>query len=147
MMVSRDVHILLAGGAPEEATALMTVLKALETSARIHLRHLDDSQQVLACLRGEAPFRKASPASLLLLDVDGLADGGSALLSNVKGDAKLVHIPVVLLATHQSENELARAYDQGANCCVSKPVDAQQLMDALQATNAFWLTVAKLPPE
>ena len=101
----------------------------------------------MACLRGDAPFQKPFPASLLLLDVDGSNDGGSSVLSKLKRDDKLAHIPVVMLATHQSEPELGHAYNQGVNCCVNKPVHSQELMQTLEAMNVFWLTVAKLPPE
>jgi len=147
MMGSRDVHVLVAGGAADDVHVLEEVFKTVHSPIRVHLRHLDDLEHTLPCLRGEAPFRKAFPASLLLLDVDGSLDGASGLLSKLKGDDRLAHIPVVMLATHQSEVELGRAYDQGVNCCVGKPVDAEELMRTLEATNAFWLTVAKLPSE
>jgi CheY-like chemotaxis protein len=147
MMGSRDVHVLLAGGTADEVHAVEEVFKTAHSPTRVHLRHLTDLEQALPCLRGEGPFRKAFPASLLLLDVDASLDGARGLLSKLKGDDKLAHIPVVMLATHQSETELGRAYDQGVNCCVGKPVDSKELMRTLEATNAFWLTVAKLPSE
>ena len=147
MMGSRDVHVLLAGGAADELHALAETLKNMHATGRVHMRQVEDAEQAVACLRGEGAFRKAFPASLLLLDVDGLSDGGRSLLSKLKGNDTLAHIPVVILASHQSEVELGYAYDQGVNCCVAKPVDRQALMRTLEATNAFWLAVAKLPAE
>lgn len=145
MLVFREIQVLLAGGGAEEARSLNGIFNSIHT--RAHVRHVPDADEALLCLHGTGPSRKAFRANLILLDVDGVPNGGGAMLSKLKADARIAHIPVVMLATHQTNDELRDAYNQGVSCCVSKPVDPKALLRALHVTNEFWLTIAKLPVE
>ena len=145
MLVSREVQVLLAGGDAEAARNLKGIFDIIH--ARASLRHVPDADKALAYLHGGDATRKGFRANLILLDVDGIPNGGAAVLSKLKADVNFAHIPVVMLATHQTNDELRNAYDQGASCCVSKPVDSKALMRALHAANEFWLTIARLPVE
>lgn len=145
MLVSRNIQVLLAGGNSEEADTLKHAFTNLHVHATV--RHVPDLEQARLCLHEGGLLRKAFRANLILLDVDGAPNGGAGMLSKLKADAKIAHIPVVMLATHQTENELRVAYDQGASCCLMKPVDPKELTRALRITSEFWLTIAKLPAE
>ena len=43
----------------------------------------------------------------------------------------LVAIPVVVLTTSQSEEDVTIAYDLNANCYIAKPVDTERLLSLL----------------
>ena len=144
-MVSREIQVLLAGGAADEAQDFADALSTAQPRTRV--RHVPAGDDVIACLRGRGSFQKPFPANLIILDADDRSNDSMALLSKLKSDATLLHIPVVMLATHQTDDELRDAYDQGVSCCVRKSGDPGQWMRALHATNTFWLSVAKLPVE
>ncbi len=67
------------------------------------------------------------------------------VLAEVKNDPNLRQIPVVVLTTSRSEQDVLRAYDLHANCYITKPVDFKQFMTVVKSVEDFWLTVVKLP--
>ena len=54
-------------------------------------------------------------------------------------------IPVVVLTTSASQDDIARAYGQHANCYITKPVDLDQFLRVVQSIESFWLSLVKLP--
>ena len=67
------------------------------------------------------------------------------MLEVIKGDPKLRKIPVVILTSSGAEEDIARAYEQYANCYVTKPVDFTQFSKVVRSVEDFWFTVVKLP--
>ncbi len=57
-----------------------------------------------------------------------------------------MRIPVVVLTTSKSEEDVARTYRLHANCYISKPVDFTKFVDVVRSIKDFWLGVVTLPP-
>ena len=108
--------------------------------------HFTDGGRALEYLfeHPEGPA-KNGPA-LILLDLNLPKKDGRGVLSEVKADPVLRHIPVVVLTSSQAEQDIARAYELHANCYVTKPVDLDQFVKIVQSIEQFWFTVVKLPP-
>ena len=64
----------------------------------------------------------------------------------IKNDASLAVIPVVVMTTSKADEDIVRSYKLHANCYVTKPVDLDQFMNVVRATQEFWLSIVKLPP-
>ena len=69
------------------------------------------------------------------------------MLKEIKDDESLKRIPVVVLTTSKSEEDVLRAYDLHANCYITKPVDFNRFMEVVRSIEDFWLTVVRLPDE
>lgn len=65
----------------------------------------------------------------------------------MKSDGDLKTIPVVILTTSQSEEDILQSYKLHANCFVTKPVDYEKFMRIIGSIEDFWLTVVQLPPK
>jgi chemotaxis family two-component system response regulator Rcp1 len=72
---------------------------------------------------------------------------GRQLLEEIKQDPDLGVIPVVVLTTSRSEQDVLRSYQLHANCYITKPVDFTQFMHVVKSIEHFWLTVVTLPKE
>jgi two-component system response regulator len=70
---------------------------------------------------------------------------GRQVLAEIKADERLKTIPVVILTTSASQDDIARAYSQHANCYITKPVDLDEFLRAVQSIETFWLSLVKLP--
>ena len=114
---------------------------------RNHVTVAPDSAHALTHLRREAHHYRSPRPNLILLCADDLPQGGEELLTAIKCDAKLVHIPVVLLRNSETEQHVRRAYDLDANCYVHKPQTEEEMDRVLEITREFWLTIAKLPSD
>ncbi len=94
---------------------------------------------------GRTSTRDAPRPGLVLLDLNLPKVNGREVLAEVKADASLRAIPVVVLTTSAAEEDILRSYDLHANAYVTKPVDFTQFMDVIRQIDDFFVTVVKLP--
>jgi two-component system, chemotaxis family, response regulator Rcp1 len=104
-----------------------------------------DGIEALGRLRGEGEFAGTPLPHLVLLDLNMPRMDGREVLAALKSDPLLRAIPVVVLSSSEADQDVAAAYDLHANCYVAKPVDLEGFIAVVQAIQAFWFTVVKLP--
>jgi chemotaxis family two-component system response regulator Rcp1 len=101
----------------------------------------------MAFLHRAGPYINAPRPDLMMLDLNLPKKDGRAVLAEVKADTKLRAIPVVIFSTSRSILEIARSYELGANCYVSKPGNLQEYFLAVKSIEEFWFGSASLPRE
>ena len=103
---------------------------------------------VEACISGVATIARAPifRPDLILLDLNLPRKDGREVLQEIKNDADLKRIPVVVLTTSESESDIIATYGFHANCYINKPVDMDQFIKIVQMLEEFWFTIVKLPP-
>lgn len=82
---------------------------------------------------------------LILLDINLPKKNGQEVLQTIKGDNKFKEIPVIMLTTSSSEDDILRAYQNHANCFITKPVEADQFLEVVSSIENFWISIVKLP--
>lgn len=142
---SRPVEILLVEDNPGDVRLTREALR--EGKVRNNLSVAQDGVEALAFLRREGAYAEAPRPDLILLDLNLPKKDGREVLQEIKTDAGLRYIPVVVLTSSQAEKDILRAYDLHANCYVTKPVDFEQFSQVVQTIENFWFTVVKLPAE
>ena len=83
---------------------------------------------------------------MVFLDLNMPRKNGAEVLAEMKSDADLRLIPVVILTSSEADDDVANAYHAHANCYVAKPADLDEMIRVVQAIQNFWLSVVKLPP-
>ena len=68
------------------------------------------------------------------------------MLLEIKADADLKAIPVVILTTSTASMDVIKAYGSHANCYITKPVDFDAFAEVVRSIRSFWFTVVTLPP-
>ncbi|MBX3248146.1 MAG: response regulator [Myxococcales bacterium] len=111
------------------------------------LRCVEDGVELLRYLRREAPFEDAPRPGLILLDLNMPRMDGREALREIKADAALRRIPVVVLTTSKAEEDLVRSYDLGAASFISKPVTFDGLVELMKALGRYWIEFVELPAE
>ena len=110
-----------------------------------NLHWVKDGVDALDFLKQRGRHAQAPRPDIILLDLNLPKKDGREVLSEIKQDADLRTIPVVILTTSQAEEDVLRSYDLHANCYVSKPVDLEQFIVVVKSIDMFWLTVVTLP--
>ncbi len=133
------VRLLLVEDNPIEARATLKGLENLTT--RYEVEVVEDGDAAINYLTsvGRHP-------DLVLLDLNLPGRDGLDVLERVKSDPALRRIPIVVLTTSSNDLDVSRSYDRGANAYVNKPSDLDAWRDAMETIEAFWLTLARLPP-
>lgn len=105
------------------------------------LNVVSDGDQVLPYLEDPA---KPTP-DLILLDLNMPKMSGLEVLDQLKKHDRFKKIPVVILTSSNSEEDIAKSYENHANCYVRKPVGYEQFGEIIEAIEDFWLTIVVLP--
>ena len=141
----RPIDILLVDD--DESDVLLT-RKSLENGKVCNVLHVaKDGVDAMAFLRRKDDYAGATRPGLILLDLNMPRKDGREVLAEIKGDPDLRSIPVVVLTTSDSEQDIADMYDLHANCYVTKPVDLAQFMRIVKEIKQFWFSVVELPSE
>jgi CheY-like chemotaxis protein len=96
--------------------------------------------------RGIHENRDPGDPAVVLLDLKLPKVDGLEVLEQLKGDAMLRRIPVVMLTSSREERDLVRSYELGVNAFVVKPVDFGAFFEAIQDLGMFWAILNEPPP-
>jgi CheY-like chemotaxis protein len=140
---STSVEILLVEDSSDDADLMVEALK--NGSLSHHVNVVGDGEEAMAYLHREGAHAQKPRPDLILLDLHLPRKNGHEVLAEVKEDALLRRIPVVIMTSTENEQEILTAYDLQANCCVIKPMDQEQFGQAVRKIEHFWLHVARRP--
>ena len=112
-------------------------------SNRLHV--VRDGQEALDFLFRIGPHTGAPRVDLILLDLNLPKYDGRQVLERIRSDPDLTHVPVVILTTSASEEDILRSYKLHANAYVTKPVDVNEFIAAVRQIDEFFLSVVRLP--
>lgn len=142
-MRSEPIEILLVEDDPGDV--LMTEEALAESKVANNLHVVADGEAAVAFLRREEPYADAPRPGLVLLDLNLPRMDGREVLAVIKEDADLRRIPVVVLTTSESEEDVLRSYDLHANAYVTKPVEFEQFVAVVRQIDDFYISIVRLP--
>ena len=137
------LQILLVDDSPGDRALVEEAVRQWTVGFR--LRIVEDGEQALHYLRKEGGFSTERRPDLVLLDLDLPRKSGREVLAELKADESLRTIPVVILTTSNSEQDVLTAYGLHANCYMTKPVDMEEYIQKIRAIEEFWFLLARLP--
>ena len=140
---AQRIPILIADDDPDDR---MLIRDAFVESAFQHpIAFVENGEELLAYLRGEAPYEDRELPGLILLDLNMPRMDGRTALMHLKTDSRLRRIPVVVLTTSNAEEDIARTYDLGVSAFIPKPNTFDGLKELVQSLNVYWMRFASIP--
>ena len=140
----RGPVVLLVEDNPADVDLTCMALDDEASPGRLYVAR--DGADAIAFLRREGAHADAPTPDLVLLDLNLPGLDGRSILAEIKQDATLKGIPVVVLTSSAAPEDAAGAYEAGCNCFVTKPVGLSEYLAAVRAIKQFWLGVATRPP-
>ncbi|NEP23138.1 response regulator [Moorena sp. SIO3I6] len=117
------------------------------SNIRNNLQTFSNGKEAMAFLRRESPYTKAPRPDVILLDLNLPVMDGREVLAQIKSDPKLSLIPVIILTSSDSDQDILTSYKLNANAYVTKPLELEQFVKVLKSIENFWLSIVKLPPK
>ncbi len=105
-----------------------------------------DGVEALRYVRGEGDYAGCETPDLILLDLNLPRKSGAEVLAEIKSDAALAMIPVVVLTTSKADEDVMGAYRDHANAYVTKPADFARFREIVDRIDEFFAGVVQLPP-
>lgn len=141
----RSVQILLVEDNPEEVLLTQETFKDAKVPNEVSVA--TDGEQALAFVRREGDFADAPRPDLILLDLNLPRKDGREVLTELKADGDTKRIPVIVLTTSASDQDMLEAYDKAVNAYIRKPVSLDRFIAVVNSIDDFWLGVVALPPQ
>ena len=104
-----------------------------------------DGEEALAYLRRQGKYQNVRLPGLILLDINMPKKNGFEVLNEIKADAALRHIPVVMLTTSDSEADIVKSYARGACSFITKPMDFDKFREVIRQFALYWALVSRVP--
>ncbi|MEZ5583743.1 MAG: response regulator [Candidatus Competibacteraceae bacterium] len=139
----RPIEILLIEDNPGDV--LLTREGLEEAKVRNNLYVVRDGIEALDFLHRQGTYANAERPDLILLDLNLPRKDGREVLQDIKHDPQLRSIPVVVLTTSESDEDILRSYELHANCYITKPIDMAGFIQVVKSIDDFWFTVVRLP--
>ncbi|MEM7425618.1 MAG: response regulator [Pseudomonadota bacterium] len=148
MSKGQAIRILIAD---DDADDRMLIGDALE-EARLNnpVKFVEDGVELMEYLKHEGEYADLNEDDLpgiILLDLNMPRKDGRTALKEIREDENLRRIPIVVLTTSKSEEDILRTYNLGVNSFITKPVTFDKLVELAQVIGKYWIEIVALPPE
>lgn len=139
------INILVADDDPDDQLLLREALA--ENRLCNDLYFVNDGVELMDFLhrRGRYAVPPAPQPDLILLDLNMPRKDGREALAQIKADPDLRRIPIVVLTTSRSEEDVLRMYNLGVNSFIVKPVTFEALVKVTAVLTEYWFSIVRLP--
>ncbi|WP_018617065.1 response regulator [Segetibacter koreensis] len=139
----KNAHILLVED--NEGDIVLTKEALAEANIKNKVSVSRDGEEAINYLTKAFENVEELLPDLILLDINLPRVDGKEVLHFIKTTPGLKKIPVVMLTTSSNQSDIADAYNNYANCFISKPVDFNKFFDVVRMIEDFWISIVKLP--
>ena len=147
-MAFREVEILLVEDNPDDEFLVLRALRKHKVSNRVHVvRDGEEALYFLFCRGAYDQSPCQNHLKLILLDIKLPKLNGLEVLSEMKKNPETRHLPVVLLTSSRLQEEMLKAYVDGANSFLQKPVDFDQFDELIRHVGYYWVHVNQNPEQ
>ncbi len=139
--------ILLAEDNPKDVELTLEALTEHNLANRVVV--VRDGVEALEYLRREGQYkdRKEGDPAVILLDIKMPRMDGIETLRQIRADAALRTLRVVMLTSSREEQDVIKTYNLGVNAYVVKPVGFKEFVEAVKVVGIFWGVMNELPPD
>ncbi len=111
------------------------------------IKVIKDGEEALNFLlqKGNDELKQLGRPVFILLDINLPKVNGMDILTHLKKDPYVKHIPVIMLTTSKEDEDIVRSYELGANSYVRKPVDYREFVDVINNLGIYWLAINQIP--
>ncbi|WP_254762208.1 response regulator [Natrinema marinum] len=111
------------------------------------IRTVTDGEAALDFVHQRNDHADSPRPDMILLDFQLPGVTGADVLSELKSEPALRSIPVIVMTSSASEEDIARSYDLHANAYVQKPVGPDEFIRLGRSFEDFWLTFVRFPDD
>lgn len=145
-MKGESVRILIADDDEDDR---MLIADAFEEARLTNpVAFVKDGEELMNYLHrtGEyADLTDEDKPGIILLDLNMPKKDGRTALKEIREDDNLRNIPIVVLTTSKSEEDVLRTYNLGVNSFITKPVTFEGLVEVVRILGKYWIEIVAIP--
>ncbi len=144
----KPIIILIADDDPDDRAMIK---EAFEENLLLNELHfVENGEELMNYLNRTGKYSDTTifpMPGLILLDLNMPKKDGREALEEIKNSSQLNHIPIIILTTSKTEEDIIKSYNLGVNCFITKPIKFVDLVQVTKALGRFWLEIVTLPTE
>ena len=138
----KEIEILLVEDSKVDQKLIRTSFARQKLSNTLHIENCGEKALEYLNECRDNGWQNKRP-DLILLDLNMPGMGGKEFLRRIKKDKDLVTIPVVILTTSDSDQDILESYRLHAAGYVRKPIDLQEFHSVVAKLNDYWFSICK----
>lgn len=142
---SIPVQILLVEDSASDASLFRNSLQSSQLLT--HINWVEDGESAISFLQQQGNYAYCKQPDIIILDLNLPRIDGREVLAIIHKDPELRRIPLVVITTSNSAEDIRQSYDLSANCYIVKPVNPKDFLNAVKDIETFWLRRVALPRE
>jgi CheY-like chemotaxis protein len=143
MNSERPMEVLLVEDSADDVFLTQEAFADAEREVNLHVAR--DGEEAMAFLRREGQNAEAPRPDLILLDLNMPRKDGREVLTEIRRDKALTDLPVVVLTTSSSDEDILHAYREHVNSYIRKPVTFDKFVEAVRGLGDYWFSLVTLP--
>lgn len=144
MAASPEPKVLLVEDDPEDQRLVLEALARLPET--VPAECFPDGAELLLYFEQQEESSAPPIRPLVLLDLHMPLMDGRSLINLLRSNPARRRIPVVVLTTSNSPDDVCLAFDMGANAFITKPAFFEELVETVESLVSFWFHCAQIPP-
>ena len=137
--MSSDLAVLLVEDRADDIELTLRAFKKGNIANPIVV--MEDAVSALAYL---TDAEKSAPA-IILLDINLPGMSGLELLKRIRQSPKTKRTPVIMMTSSSQDEDVIKAYDDGANSYIRKPINTTEFNALVVQLGMYWLAT-NIPP-
>jgi two-component system, chemotaxis family, response regulator Rcp1 len=137
------IEVLLVEDNPGDVRLIKEALR--DCTIPLHLTVAQDGEEALQILFNKSEGKTPLRPHVILLDLNLPKRSGHEVLRDIKEDINLRSIPVVIVSSAGSAEDVNRSYNLAANCYIRKPMDLDTALQTIRDICTFWFQRVTLP--
>lgn len=98
----------------------------------------NDGESALGMLQGKDGFKSVPRPQIILLDLNLPGWDGKKILQELKNDESLRRIPVIVMSSSRSSQDINKVYGDLASAYICKPSSISEYRDIVEGIEGFW---------
>lgn len=139
----RNLIILIVEDNAQDAMLLQEALSELQIVKKFY--HVDNGSKAISFLKKEFPFGQVDLPDLIFMDINMPILNGHEALKQIKIMPEAQHIPVLMLTTSSTKEDVLRAYRNYASSYIVKPDDIYGFDTLVESIRTYWTKTVVLP--
>lgn len=140
---TRPIRIMIVEDDPADEMLTRKAIEKSEAASEVYAVH--DGIKALEWLRAPEGIRKVPRPDIILMDLYLPKKDGFYTLKDIKRDATLHDIPVIILTNNVNKKEMINIYKAGASGYISKSLEVEQFNRCVTTALEYWAKAVILP--
>ncbi|MFC6823525.1 response regulator [Halopelagius fulvigenes] len=137
------IEVLLIEDNPGDVRLTKEAFKEGQVGTTLHVAA--DGVEALDFLYRREEYADAPRPDIILLDLNLPRKDGEEVLEEIQNDTDLSRIPVIVLTSSKTTEDITKFYELQANAYLVKPVEPDEFVELARALEEFWFRFAELP--